>query len=555
MLAALPSPNDAAGSPSGGFRSSARRVAGWAWTVAMRFPFVTLFLIVFLSNVLGSLFNFFYNTQLIVDCCMDDQQKAVFWEIASPLYNVVAYPAGVGLTIWLIWPLMRCRKLLRAGRSVSPSQLELCRRRLVNLPFYQVCINFVGWLPGVVVFPLLVCWVGGSYNAFLIWGQFILSFAVTALLTTAGTYFLMEWFLIQGFYPDFFQNARPAQVHGVIRISFARRLGLLGLAVVAPLLALWLVAIDVSGAREAKANELRFLANVVMFGGALSAGLVFWLVGRELASWVAAHATAMGEVEKGNLNIHIHQPRADELGVLTDGFNDMIAARNRAEQMRETFGEFVGGPDVRDDILHNYPGFCGEVQTITVLFVDIRGFTRRTAGENPERVVELLNRFLTLAANAIQSNGGLVNKFLGDGVMALFGVRQRRANHACQAITAARELVAKLAAFNEELVHQGEAPLKIGIGIHTGPALVGCIGATVTLADGRESMRREFTAIGQTVNLAQRLEQLTKCREGPILLSEQTRLQLDQPPKLQSFGIQGLPGYDGTLVVYRVDEA
>jgi adenylate cyclase len=278
-------------------------------------------------------------------------------------------------------------------------------------------------------------------------------------------------------------------------------------------------------------------------------------VGTDIRSWVAAHAAATEQVEMDNLDIHIEQRRPDEWGLLTDRFNDMVAALARARQVRETFGQFVS-PKVRDDILQNYQGLGGEVQPVTVLFTDIRGFTRRSAGQDPERVVEVLNRFLTLAVTAIEeSNGGWVDKFLGDGVMALFGVRSRRTDHADQALAAARELLSRLRHFNEELAGRGEEPLQIGIGIHTGPALVGCIGATVALAGGRERVRREFTAIGETVNLAQRLEQLTKCHAGPILLSEQTRQHLHQPPPLESLGPVTVPGYNGPLVVYRAQEA
>jgi adenylate cyclase len=187
-----------------------------------------------------------------------------------------------------------------------------------------------------------------------------------------------------------------------------------------------------------------------------------------------------------------------------------------------------------------------------VLFADIRGFTRRTASESPKRAVQLLNRFLTLAVSAIYAQGGTAIKFLGDGVMAVFGPRRLRSNHAEQAVTAARDLLDQLAGLNAELALQAETPLCIGIGIHTGSAVVGCIGAKVMLPDGRTGLRKELTAIGETVNLAQRLEQLTKSCAGPILLSEQTRLKLGNDLHLINHGPMPIPGYDGELVVYQV---
>jgi adenylate cyclase len=526
------------------------RPRAWLDAFVQRWPFVALFLVILLSNAFGSIFNSGYNMLLIVNRLMDDQQRAAFRQVAFPIYNGVAYPLGIGLIVWLLLPLSRCRRRLRANRPVQPAQLEMCRRRLVNLPFYQVCINFLGWLPGAVVFPLLVCGLGGTQQAGAIWLQFILSFIVSALLTTAQTFFLLEWFLVRYFYADFFQDGRPAAVSGVIRIPLRIRLWLLWSALAVPLLALWLVAWNLNDQRG-DTTDLQILAVFVTVIGLTLGFFLFWLVGSDINKWVAVHATATEQIELGNFDVHIWETRPDEWGQLTDSFNDMAAALGRARRMRETFGQIVS-PEVRDDIMENFPGLGGDLEEITVLFADIRGFTRRTMGEDPEKVVELLNRFLTLAAIAIESNGGLIDKFMGDGVMALFGARRRKGNHADQAVAAARELHAQLQGLNAELKENGQPPLEIGIGIHTGIALVGCIGSKEVLPDGRERLRKAFTAIGETVNLAQRLEQLTKFHEGPILLSEQTRAKLKVPLELRSHGLVPVPGYDGSLEVYQV---
>ena len=185
-----------------------------------RWPFVAVFLVIFASNAIGSIFNIDYNRELIVERLLDPGQQRVFTNIAFPIYNVLAYTLGVSLTLWLLVPLSRCRNRLRAGLPVPPAKLELARKRLVNLPFYQVCINFLGWLPGTIFFPLLICGLGSNHEATLIWLQFVLSFLISALLTTAQTFFLLEWFLIRYFYADFFQDARPAAVHGAIRVPF-----------------------------------------------------------------------------------------------------------------------------------------------------------------------------------------------------------------------------------------------------------------------------------------------------------------------------------------------
>lgn len=546
MLAPLTMPPE----PGPKARPASRGVAAFFDAIALRWPFAFVFLLVFFSNGLGSFFNISYNARLIVANFMDADQQDVFWNIAFPWYNVVAYAMGISLTIYLLYPLARARSAMMAGKEIPLKELEQSRRRLVNLPFCQVCINFLGWLPGAVIFPLLVCGLGGANNIGPIWGQFLLSFLVSALLTTAQTFFLLETYLIRYFYPDFFRDTRPADLIGVIRVPFGTRLLLLWSALAVPLLALLMVAVNFDESRNDH-GELRQLAfQVAIVGGGYGA-LVFWLVGRDVQGWVVAHAAATEQIEQGNYDVHVYLQRPDEWGQLTDRFNDMAAALGRARQLRETFGQFVS-PEVRDDILQNYPGLEGQEQEVTVLFTDIRGFTHRTAGESPKKVVALLNRFLTLAVGAIEEQGGLVNKFLGDGIMALFGVRRLNAMHADQAVNAANELLERLRKLNAELESEGEEPLRVGIGIHTGPALIGCIGAKITLDDGRERVRREFTAIGATVNMAQRLEQLTKNCAGPILVSEQTRNKLRTSQMLRSHGPLTVPGFDNSLVVYEV---
>ncbi len=526
----------------------------WArplYACARRCPFLSLFLLVILSNAAGSVFNILYNHQLIVGRYLDDAQRAAFSGVALPLYNLLAYPICLSVMLSLVWPLLRCRRELLAGATVPPGRLEACRRRLINLTFWTVLVNFLGWIPGAVFFPLLICWRGGDHNAAAVWGQFAVSFLVSAVLTTTQTFVVLETFLIAVLYPDFFRDARPADVQGAIRIPFRVRLLLLwGAVALMPLVALLAVALNF-GQVGHDADVLKALAWGVAVVGTVSGGVIFWFVGRDVLGWIDRHAAATKQIAQGDLDVQIVERRPDEWGRLTDRFNDMAAALRRARDEHETFGQNVS-PRVRDAIVERYPGLGGEVKEVTVLFADIRGFTRRSSGEPPERVVALLNRFLSLAVRAVENWGGEVNKFLGDGLMALFNAEPPCPDHADRAVVCALELLARLEGLNGELAEQRQEGLKIGIGIHTGPALVGCVGASIPLGDGRERLRREFTAIGETVNLCQRLEQLTKTHGGPILLSERTRCLLTAPVPLTPLGPVAIPGCDDTLVVYRV---
>jgi adenylate cyclase len=527
-------------------------VRAWFDAFGRRFPFSTLVFVIIGSNLAGSFFNFFYNTKLIVDRLPDAAQKAAFWDVAAPLYNVIAYPFFLVLLFYLFRPMMSCLPRLRRGESIDADELQYSRRRLVNFPFIQLVLNPVAWLPGVVFFPWIICTFGSPKDAGWIWLQFAVSFVVSTVFTTVQTFFIIQSYLTAYLYADFFKDTRPETVPGIYSIPFGLRLVMMwGAVALMPLVALLAVALNFVGDSDNE-DVLWWLGPGLVLVSALSGGGIFWLMGGDLWRWIHLQTEATGQIAAGNFDIRIDHPRPDEWGRLTNHFNDMAVALNQSWASHETLGQLVS-PDVRDQILHRMHGFEVQLQEITVLFVDIRGFTPRCAGQPPEKIGALLNRFLTLALRSIEEKGGYVNKFLGDGVMALFGATHVQENHADLAIASAQDLVERMRGLNAELALEGEAPLVIGIGIHTGNALVGCFGAMVQGDKGQSLMRREFTAIGETVNLCQRVEQLTKKCGGPILISAGTKQRLHSELPLDCVGPQVLTGSPEPMVVYKLN--
>lgn len=193
-------------------------------------------------------------------------------------------------------------------------------------------------------------------------------------------------------------------------------------------------------------------------------------------------------------------------------------ALQREALAREKYERFLPQQLV-DDVLLNpgkeiIPG--GVRQTITVLFADLRGFTSLSEGNSPEAVVDLLNRVLTLMSEIVFRHGGTLDKYIGDGVMALFGAPYRTERDAVKAVRAAIDMQRALVAFNQGLAANGQPAIGVGIGINTGPAIVGFIGS---------DSRLEYTAIGDTVNTASRLEHLAAA--GQIIIGEHTMQALD----------------------------
>lgn len=164
----------------------------------------------------------------------------------------------------------------------------------------------------------------------------------------------------------------------------------------------------------------------------------------------------------------------------------------------------------------------GANETITVLFADIRGFTAFSEKENPEKVVGLLNRYFSAMSDIIFEYGGTLDKYLGDGLMALFGAPKASPEDADNAVKSAVAMQKRLQELNRELKIEGFQEVSIGIGLHTGVATIGYIGS---------EQRSEYTAIGDTVNLASRLE--SSARGGEILISEDTARACNEPLRIK----------------------
>src|SRR5262249_50682911 len=159
------------------------------------YPFAAFVAVIIVSNLAGSFFNFFYNTQLIVERDLNEAQRAAFWWVAAPAYNLIAYPAFFMLLLYLLRPVRLCFRRLRGGEPIDTAHLEYCRRRLVNFPVIQLTLNPVAWLPGAIIFPWVIGAVGGPDNLSVIWSQFIVSFLVSTVFTTVQTFFVIQAYL------------------------------------------------------------------------------------------------------------------------------------------------------------------------------------------------------------------------------------------------------------------------------------------------------------------------------------------------------------------------
>lgn len=277
-------------------------------------------------------------------------------------------------------------------------------------------------------------------------------------------------------------------------------------------------------AARAKAEEARAVRlNWIITAIATALGLIFaWAVTRSLVEPIRRLLGGTQKVEQGDLDVEILVKTRDELATLAESFNHMVAGLREKERIRETFGKYVDPRIVQGLLDNRLPTEGGERHTMTVFFSDLAGFTRMCEGLTPDTAVRFLNRYFALMAEVIRARQGIIDKYIGDSVMAFWGPPFTAADsHARLCCQAALEQMARLADLQRELpdllgIRHGLPTIDICMGIATGDVAVGNIGSDTS---------RGYTVIGDTVNLASRLEQANKLYGSRILVAEETRRQ------------------------------
>ena len=465
------------------------------------------------AQLVGSIFNIWYNLSHIEPLLTPAQHRR--FVAAIMVYNLTAYPLLVAIWAWVVFGLRRWYG--------DRSRLEQARRRVINLPWWVTGVAAAGWFPCIPVL-LLALWAGeGALGGPLIF-HLSVSVVIAGIIAMTHGFFSVELLSQRWLYPYFFDQDSPVTVPGAFPLSLTGRGTLWAFSAgVCPIVALLLLLLSPA---DAGRGSLWFALAVGLLGVAFSLTSSF-LLGKLVVEPIAILQRAAQRVGDGDTSVSINLVRADEFGVLAHEFNQMVAGLRETERIRRTLGQHVGQAIARK-LLAYEDDLEGVERVITVLFADIRGFTTRCEALEPRQAVALLNRFHAMATIAIEENDGVVNQILGDGLMCLFGVTGESDHAADSAIAAGRAMFAGLDRLNANLMAEGRQSLEIGVAIHTGPAVIGTVGSPRRLI---------FSAIGDTVNTASRMESLTKSLGAPFLISESTLSAATRPPA----GIRRLP--------------
>jgi adenylate cyclase len=212
------------------------------------------------------------------------------------------------------------------------------------------------------------------------------------------------------------------------------------------------------------------------------------------------------------------------------------------DQQRELISKFAT-KEVAEDLLTSGFSLGGKHLDASAMFCDIRSFTTIVEAREPAETIELLNDYYTLMMDAISGEGGIVNQIVGDGLMAIFGAPLPREDHRQRAVLAARQMVDMIRLFNEQQAARDKLQIQIGIGIASGPVVAGYTGT---------NDRATYTCVGDTVNIAARLESHTKVLDRPILIDEHTRRGLDDVIAVDAEGELLVKGKTQSVNVFAV---
>lgn len=299
---------------------------------------------------------------------------------------------------------------------------------------------------------------------------------------------------------------------------------------------------DVSELQAMARNDLfRHLA-ILAFAALIVLALALRYA-RRMARGIEEVAGAARKLQDGKYATATVVPTNDEVQLLAENYNSMVEGLKERDRLKETFGRYVTR-QVADHLMTQDQQLGGELVPVTVLFSDIRSFTTISETMPPRELLDFLNEYFSGMVESILRHHGVVDKFIGDAIMAVFGAPLPEPDDPLQAVRAALEMRAALQKINRGFAERGLPEIKTGIGLHYGQVVAGNMG---------HSERMEYTVIGDTVNVASRLEGMTKELDCDLLISEDLYAQIEHDVDAEPLRKIKVKGREEEIMVYRLN--
>jgi adenylate cyclase len=412
----------------------------------------------------------------------------------APAYAIVAALLGYRVGNREFQPVGRWLAERRA-----PTDRE--RRLVLSLPWRGGARVAAGWFAAAFLFGVFTA---THHPAVYVIGV-VVGILLAGLTTTAVTFLLIERTLRPVFALALAGAAPSKREPLAVKVlgTGPRLLVSWGLGSGIALLAIPLAFV---GRGDSSGDDLIGPVLFLVIVGVFAGGVLTVAAARSVSDPVERVRRAVGRVEEGSLEEEVVVDDGGEIGLLQAGFNRMVEGLRERERIRDAFGTYVDR-EVAEHILREGTSLAGEEVEVTMMFIDIRGFTSFAERLSAPDVVATLNRLFARIVPIIHAHGGHIDKYVGDGLLAVFGAPRRQVDHADQALAAGLEIAA---AVDEEF---GEE-LSVGIGLNSGTVVAGNVGG---------AGRLEFSVIGDAVNVAARVESATRQTGDKLLIAERTR--------------------------------
>ena len=436
---------------------------------------------------------------------------------------------------------------------------ERALARTLNLPLYTAGRVIFVHAPVLAVALTVLCSLANRYlHLDLAWWQFVLVY-VTIVVFASG-HAIYEYLAVKAttrailpLLRTYVDEAKRDELPRVRTLRLrAQLLFVFAFVACVPLVALGFTVLlkldrllDQLGMSEINRIEtpLEIWIFLLVFGGSAVALFLSVMLSRDIASAAEGLAEAMRRVEQGEVNAQVVVASTDEFAEVSRGFNRMTRGLVERERLRDAFGRYVA-PELAEQVMKHGVSMGGSLVDATVIFIDIRGFTSLSEQMKPELVVGLLNRYFAAVSPPIRAEGGFINKFGGDSLLAVFGAPVPTKDHVDRAVRAAIGVRTALERFNSREALNGGAPLRVGIGVHTGEMVAGSVGSPD---------RMEYTVIGDVVNVAARIQALTKDFGTDLLLSADVQAKMTEAISVRLMPPVSVRGKAEPILVYAPD--
>jgi adenylate cyclase len=495
-------------------------------------PVWQLVLITGACNLIATVHGVFYG-YLSSGQGFDPQSLMLLYKWAICMF-LLSYIIAPMIFIKHFWPVDNALLKISKNESLDSNTLEVARKNALHLPTGLARISTIVWIFVSLSFlPLYLHFFPGEIILPAIHVS-VVSLLIGSI-SSCFTYYASEWYCRRKIIPVLFPDGGLNRVQGANRVTIQFKiLVLIVTTCVLPVGVLSLTAL----LGTAKASVIIYLGTTFLIIGVLQGKAIARSINDPLQEVVMK----MDLVKQGNLSVKARVLSNDSVGELSEGFNSMVEGLERAEIIRESFGRYIS-PEVLDKVLQGDVELSGEMRHATVLFCDIRDFTSISEKLPPAKLVERLNECLDIIVNAVVENGGRVDKFMGDCVMAVFGVPMTQEDHALRAINTGLDILKRIERWNSETTEPDSIPWKVGVGMHSGEIVAGNIGS---------SKKMEYAIIGDVVNTASRIEQLNKKLGTDLLISEQTYSLVEDMVQARKYDQIKIKGKDLPMTVFMV---